>query len=147
MKKTFLYFLFLITTVGCAAMPTLKEVRSYPPTKTLAIPKETFCVYSKLFKMAIKIPIPAPWCTSVFAPWVSIWDPATESGEIFLGPREPYPVILFQVTKDKGTTIEAKIGSRGATGCTTENSSQQRISDILSSADFSSCPESPASDK
>ncbi|MCR4286695.1 MAG: hypothetical protein NUW09_01645 [Deltaproteobacteria bacterium] len=121
-------------------MPTLQEVRTYPATDSLTTPKDAYCAYNKLYKAAVETPVSA-WCTGFFSPWVSTWDPALKSGEIFLGPREPHPVILFRITENKTTVVEAKIGYRGATGCATESLSQQRISDILASADFSGCPD------
>lgn len=130
MKKMLLSFFLLIILLGCG--PSLQELQTVPPTHTIDIHKEVFCVFSKLNGKTIEH-------QNEGAYWQSNWDPSSHEGTIvyFASGIGNLPLLLFSINNNDADTtkIEVKV----------PHSSRMKIqkiaSSILSSADFSGCPD------
>jgi len=137
MKKIIFLIFFLY---GCG--PSLQELRETSTNITLTMQKDAFCVYSKLNNSVFTTKSNRTWDESS---WHSIWDPSTNTGEIFniIPPGKSY-VILFVIntinTVDS-TTIKIKIAEGHGRSPLVTRWNQEYALKILSSADFSSCPD------
>lgn len=141
MKKRTILFLLMIFITGCG--PTLQEIREFPLSIAMELPKESHCVYSKLQRAAIDYQALQPLnCYGMFQ---ATWDPVQRSGEIFAGGDPSNVIMLFQIHESKGikeTLIKVRTKMKGAIGvryCTARYN--QDAEHIINSANLLSCPD------
>lgn len=135
MKKACLLSLILVALYGCG--PSLHELMADKPTTIKIIEKDTFCVYNKLNMLILS--------DITRSQWHSAWDSSTKKGEII---RCDIPILCLtafniQRTSNK-TLVELRVASQyGISSPMLYSANKSLASDILSSADFSGCPDIP----
>lgn len=132
MKKVCL-LLLLVTLYGCG--PSLQELMADSPTTVKIIEKDAFCVYNKLNMLILS--------DVTRSQWRSAWDSATKKGEIV---RCDIPILCltaFNIQQASNKTlVELRVASQyGISSPLLYSTNKKLASDILSSADFSGCPD------
>ncbi|MCR4286694.1 MAG: hypothetical protein NUW09_01640 [Deltaproteobacteria bacterium] len=134
MRKTFLLPLLLIFLSGCG--PSLQELMITSPTTKVVEKSNAFCVYNKLHMLTLS--------DEPGYHWSSGWDPSIEKGELIRTMNNGSTNLsAFNIHRmGNNTVIELRTASQYGIQPSGYFSKNKHLAEqILSSADFSGCPD------